>query len=118
MTRLRRHGVKFSVDDLVPAIHRLLTESPASGSVEDRSIVRSRDSLELYERRYCTNHHLLEAAMGLSVIAEGVETEEQREFSPAWAVTRFKATCSAAFALQEFPQRLPSFVDKAGAIPQ
>jgi EAL domain-containing protein (putative c-di-GMP-specific phosphodiesterase class I) len=61
----------------------------------------------------------LSAAMGLSVIAEGVETEEQREFLARMGCHAFQGYLfSRPLPLQEFQQRLPSFVDKAGAIPQ
>jgi len=54
--------------------------------------------------------------MGLFSDPEGVERKSSGSFSPAWAVTRFKATCSAGLAIAGISTAFAELVDKAGAI--
>jgi diguanylate cyclase (GGDEF)-like protein/PAS domain S-box-containing protein len=120
MTRLRRHGVKFSVDDFGTGYSSLtyLNRLPLDQLKIDRSFVRE-ILLNSTSGAIAQTIISLSAAMGLSVIAEGVETEEQREFLARMGCHAFQGYLfSRPLPLQEFQQRLPSFVDKAGAIPQ
>jgi diguanylate cyclase (GGDEF)-like protein/PAS domain S-box-containing protein len=81
MTELRSHGIRFSLDDFGTGYSSLayLKRMPLDQLKIDRSFIR--DILnEESSAAIAQTIISLSRAMGLPVIAEGVETEQQREF--------------------------------------
>jgi len=96
MTELRSHGLRFSLDDFGTGYSSLayLKRLSLDRLKIDRSFVR--DILaDSTSRAIAQTIISLGKAMGLSVIAEGVETEEQRSLLTALGCHSFQGSCSA-----------------------
>jgi len=104
MTKLRSHGVRFSVDDFGTGYSSLayLKRLPLDQLKLDRSFVRD-ILVEACSGTISQTIISLGRAMGLSVIAEGVETEEQRDFLARLGCDAFQGyLCSRPLPLEEF----------------
>ena len=82
MTELKSHGLKFSLDDFGTGYSSLayLKRLPLNRLKIDRSFIRDILVDESSAAIAQVTIISLSRAMGLPVIAEGVETEQQREF--------------------------------------
>lgn len=118
MAALKTHGLKFSLDDFGTGYSSLsyLKRLPLDQLKIDKSFVR--DLLV-----DCRGGAIAQAivalgrAMGLSVIAEGVETEEQREFLAGLDCHLFQGYLfSRPRPLEEFQQLLPQFSEFSAPI--
>jgi EAL domain-containing protein (putative c-di-GMP-specific phosphodiesterase class I) len=107
MTELKSHGIRFSLDDFGTGYSSLayLKRLPLDQLKIDRSFVRdilSDESSAAIAQTIIS----LSRAMGLPVIAEGVETEEQREFLSHLGCHAFQGFLfSRALAIDEFQSR-------------
>jgi EAL domain-containing protein (putative c-di-GMP-specific phosphodiesterase class I) len=106
MTALRDHGLRFSLDDFGTGYSSLayLKRLPLHQFKIDRSFIR--DILVDSSSGAITQSILsLSKAMGLPVIAEGVETNEQREFLAGLGCYSFQGYLfSRPLPLEEFEQ--------------
>jgi len=104
MTELKSHGIRFSLDDFGTGYSSLayLKRLPLDQLKIDRSFVRdilSDESSAAIAQTIIS----LSRAMGLPVIAEGVETEEQREFLSHLGCHAFQGFLfSRALPIEEF----------------
>ncbi len=119
MTALKTHGVRFALDDFGTGYSSLsyLKRLPLDQLKIDQSFIR-----DLFvDANSCVIAQTiisLSQAMGLSVIAEGVETEAQREFLDQMECHSFQGYLfSPPVMLDKFERMLPPFSDTAGLIP-
>jgi diguanylate cyclase (GGDEF)-like protein/PAS domain S-box-containing protein len=111
MTVLKSHGVTFSLDDFGTGYSSLsyLKRLPLSQLKIDRSFVRD-IQVDACSGAIAQTIVSLSQAMGLSVIAEGVETEEQREFLAGLGCHSFQGYLfSRPLPLEEFDLFVPGF---------
>jgi EAL domain-containing protein (putative c-di-GMP-specific phosphodiesterase class I) len=104
MTKLKSHGVRFSVDDFGTGYSSLayLKRLPLDQLKIDRSFVRD-ILIDGCSGTIAQTIISLGRAMGLSVIAEGVETEEQRDFLARLGCKAFQGyLCSRPLPLENF----------------
>ncbi len=109
MTDLKSHGLSFSLDDFGTGYSSLayLRRLPLDQLKIDQAFVR-----DILKDASCgaiaQSIISLSKAMGLSVIAEGVETEEQRDFLTRLGCHSFQGYLfSRPVPLEEFSQLLP-----------
>jgi diguanylate cyclase (GGDEF)-like protein/PAS domain S-box-containing protein len=114
MTELKSRGLSFSLDDFGTGYSSLsyLKQLPLDQLKIDQSFVR--DLLEdLNNGAIAQTIIALGQAMGLSVIAEGVETEEQRDFLARLGCPAFQGYLfSRPLPLQDFQRLLLNIPDK------
>jgi len=104
MAKLKSHGVRFSVDDFGTGYSSLayLKRIPLDQLKIDRSFVRD-ILVDACSGTIAQTIVSLGRAMGLSVIAEGVETEEQRDFLARIKCDAFQGyLCSRPLPLEKF----------------
>jgi diguanylate cyclase (GGDEF)-like protein/PAS domain S-box-containing protein len=104
MTELKAHGVRFSLDDFGTGYSSLayLRRLPLDVLKIDRSFVRD-ILMDAGSGAIAQTILSLSSAMGLPVIAEGVETEEQREFLTRMGCHSFQGYLfSRPLPLEEF----------------
>jgi len=104
MNKLRSHGVRFSLDDFGTGYSSLsyLKRLPLDQLKIDRSFVRD-ILVDDCSGAIAQSIISLGGAMGFSVIAEGVESEEQREFLARLGCQAFQGyLCSRPLPLEEF----------------
>jgi diguanylate cyclase (GGDEF)-like protein/PAS domain S-box-containing protein len=104
MTELKTHGVRFSLDDFGTGYSSLayLRRLPLDVLKIDRSFVRD-ILVDAGSGAIAQTILSLSSAMGLPVIAEGVETEEQREFLTRMGCHSFQGFLfSRPLPLEEF----------------
>jgi diguanylate cyclase (GGDEF)-like protein/PAS domain S-box-containing protein len=111
MTVLRTHGLRFSVDDFGTGYSSLtyLKRLPLDQLKIDRSFVRDL-LVDLSSAAIAQTIISLSQIMGLSVIAEGVETEEQLNLLAKLGCHSFQGYLfSPPVPLEKFEQFLPGF---------
>ena len=104
MTKLKSYGVRFSVDDFGTGYSSLayLKRFPLDQLKIDRSFVRD-ILVDACSGTIAQTIISLSRAMGLSVVAEGVETEEQRDFLARLGCDAFQGyLCSPPLPLGNF----------------
>jgi diguanylate cyclase (GGDEF)-like protein/PAS domain S-box-containing protein len=104
MNKLKSHGVRFSMDDFGTGYSSLsyLKRLPLDQLKIDRSFVRD-ILVDNCSGAIAQSIISLGGAMGFSVIAEGVESEEQREFLARLGCQAFQGyLCSRPLPLEEF----------------
>jgi len=81
---LHKSGVSFSLDDFgtgltsLPELQKLPISELKLDSSHVQKVIESKDSAQMIKAMFCMAHSL-----GLQVVAEGVETEAQKEFLAA-----------------------------------
>ena len=111
MMALKSHGLTFSLDDFGTGYSSLsyLKRLPLGQLKIDRSFVRD-IVVDACSRAIAQTIVSLSHAMGLSVIAEGVETEEQREFLARLGCHSFQGYLfSRPLPVEEFEGLLQGF---------
>jgi EAL domain-containing protein (putative c-di-GMP-specific phosphodiesterase class I) len=104
MTELKSHGLSFSLDDFGTGYSSLayLKRLPLDQLKIDRAFVRDM-LVDVTSGAIAQTIISLGRAMGLSVIAEGVETEEQRGFLAGLGCHTFQGTLfSSPLSLEDF----------------
>jgi diguanylate cyclase (GGDEF)-like protein len=104
MTRLKSHGLRFSLDDFGTGYSSLsyLKRLPLEQLKIDRAFVRDL-LVDVSGQAIAQTIISLSKAMGLSVIAEGVETEEQRKFLDDLGCQSYQGfLCSRPLPIEEF----------------
>lgn len=115
MTALKTHGVRFALDDFGTGYSSLsyLKRLPLDQLKIDQSFIRDL-FVDTHSSVIAQTIISLSQAMGLSVIAEGVETEEQREFLEQMECHSFQGYLfSPPVTLDKFERMLPPFADRA-----
>jgi diguanylate cyclase (GGDEF)-like protein/PAS domain S-box-containing protein len=118
MTVLKSHGVRFSLDDFGTGYSSLsyLKRLPLDTLKIDRAFVHDM-LVDMTSGAIAQTVISLCKAMGLSVIAEGVETEQQREFLAGLGCHAFQGYLfSPALPIDEF-ELLPCILEPAAAPP-
>jgi diguanylate cyclase (GGDEF)-like protein/PAS domain S-box-containing protein len=115
MTELKSHGLRFSLDDFGTGYSSLsyLKRLPLDQLKIDRLFVRDilADAASGAIARTIIS---LSHAMGLSVVAEGVETEAQRDYLASLGCPAFQGYLySKPLPLEEFQLLLPNFAESA-----
>jgi diguanylate cyclase (GGDEF)-like protein/PAS domain S-box-containing protein len=118
MTELKSHGLRFSLDDFGTGYSSLayLKRLPLDQLKIDRSFIRD-IMIDKSSAAIAQTIISLSRAMGLPVIAEGVETEEQREFLTRLGCHAFQGYLfSRPLPLDEFEKQwLPAGRDAVSA---
>jgi diguanylate cyclase (GGDEF)-like protein len=120
MTILKSHGVRFSLDDFGTGYSSLayLKRLPLDQLKIDRAFVHDILS-DVSSGAIAQTIVSLGRAMGLSVIAEGVDNEEQRSFLTRLGCTVFQGfLCGLPQPLEEFERKWLGSAESAGAILQ
>jgi len=115
MTALKSHGLRFSLDDFGMGYSSLayLRRLPLDQLKIDQEFVRD-ILMDPSSAAIAQSIISLSGAMGLSVIAEGVETEGQREFLAGLGCHSFQGFLfSAPVPLEAFEQYLPGLAKGA-----
>jgi diguanylate cyclase (GGDEF)-like protein/PAS domain S-box-containing protein len=118
MTVLKSHGVRFSLDDFGTGYSSLsyLKRLPLDTLKIDRAFVHDM-LVDMTSGAIAQTVISLCKAMGLSVIAEGVETEQQRKFLAGLGCDAFQGFLfSPALTIDEF-ELLPCILEPAAALP-
>ena len=118
MTVLKSHGVRFSLDDFGTGYSSLsyLKRLPLDTLKIDRAFVHDM-LVDMTSGAIAQTVISLSKAMGLSVIAEGVETEQQREFLAGLGCHAFQGYLfSRPLPIDEF-EMLPDIAESAAAPP-
>jgi diguanylate cyclase (GGDEF)-like protein/PAS domain S-box-containing protein len=119
MTALKSRGVSFALDDFGTGYSSLsyLKRLPLDQLKIDQSFVRDL-LVDTNSSVIAQTIISLSQAMGLSVIAEGVETEEQRDFLDQMECHSFQGYLfSPPVVLDKFERMLPPFAGAAGLVP-
>jgi diguanylate cyclase (GGDEF)-like protein len=120
MTLLKSHGVRFSLDDFGMGYSSLayLRRLPLDQLKIDQEFVRD-ILVDASSGAIAQSIVSLSKAMGLSVIAEGVETEGQRDFLARLGCHSFQGFLfSGPLPLEEFQVLLAGLADNALRIPR
>jgi diguanylate cyclase (GGDEF)-like protein len=115
MTALKSHGIRFSLDDFGMGYSSLayLRRLPLDQLKIDQEFVRD-ILVDASSGAIAQSIISLSKAMGLSVIAEGVETEGQRDFLARLGCHSFQGFLfSGPLPLEEFQVLLASLVDNS-----
>jgi diguanylate cyclase (GGDEF)-like protein len=118
MNELKSHGLSFSLDDFGTGYSSLsyLKRLPLDQLKIDRAFVRDM-LVDTTSGVIAQTIIAMGRAMGLSVIAEGVETEEQRGFLTGLGCYSFQGYLfSHPLPLKEFQAFWENFVKKAGPL--
>jgi diguanylate cyclase (GGDEF)-like protein/PAS domain S-box-containing protein len=118
MTELKSHGLRFSLDDFGTGYSSLayLKRLPLDQMKIDRAFVRDM-LVDATSGAIAQTILSLGRAMGLSVIAEGVETEEQRGFLAGLGCHSFQGFLfSHPLPLNEFQAFWENFAKEAGPL--
>jgi len=110
MTELKHRGLRFSVDDFGTGYSSLtyLKRLPLDQLKIDRSFIRD-ILMDVGSGAIAQSIISLSKAMGFSVIAEGVETEEQRQFLARMGCHSFQGFLfSRPLPMEEFQMLLPA----------
>ena len=120
MTELKAHGLRFSLDDFGMGYSSLayLRRLPLDQLKIDQEFVRE-IVVDTSSAAIAQSIISLSKAMGLSVIAEGVETEGQREFLARLGCHSFQGfLVSGPVPLEEFELLLPALARSAAQTQQ
>jgi diguanylate cyclase (GGDEF)-like protein/PAS domain S-box-containing protein len=120
MTVLKSRGLSFSLDDFGTGYSSLsyLKRLPLDQLKIDQSFVRD-VLMNSNDGAIAQTIIALGQTMGLSVIAEGVETEQQRDFLARLGCHSFQGYLfSQPLPLEDFQRLLPGFADRLAAVPQ
>jgi EAL domain-containing protein (putative c-di-GMP-specific phosphodiesterase class I) len=115
MTTLKSHGLRFALDDFGMGYSSLayLRRLPLDQLKIDQEFVRE-IQVDASSAAIAQSIISLSKAMGLSVIAEGVETEGQREFLARLGCHSFQGfLVSGPVPLEEFELLLPALAKSA-----
>jgi diguanylate cyclase (GGDEF)-like protein/PAS domain S-box-containing protein len=118
MTALKSHGLSFALDDFGTGYSSLsyLKRLPLDQLKIDQSFIRDL-LVDTNSSVIAQTIISLSQAMGLSVIAEGVETEDQRDFLAQMDCHSFQGYLfSPPVILDKFERMLPPFSDGAGLV--